>query len=196
MDHALRSRLEGALARAPVREDQRHTIPDLAARIYLVASLASVNKLPRANQAGGTAARRELETLDKLSRKLGEHILSMRRDALGAIESELGQARHPLRVVDDLRELIAAVERAHDTIELTPARRGRRADKQASMTTKFVADVFERLTGKRAAPGYDAYSDSRSEFEQLLDDVFAALDIDANAERQAKKFARDKKPKK
>lgn len=195
IDDGLRARLEAALASAPVAEDRRHSIPDEAALIYLAASFASINKLPRANEIGGTAARRELDMLVELSYKLRRHILSMHREALGAIESEPGQARPPLLIVDDLRELIAVAARARDVIEPTPTRRGRRPDKQAVATTKFVANVFERLTGRQAAPGYDAYDERRSAFESLLGDVFDALGIDANAERQAKLLARDKKAK-
>lgn len=112
IDDGLRARLEAALASAPVAEDRRHTIPDEAALIYLAAPFASINKLPRANEIGGTAARRELEIMVKLSYKLGRQLLSMHREALGAIESELGQARHPLLIVDALRELIAVAARA------------------------------------------------------------------------------------
>lgn len=191
----VRNAIEAALARAPVIAGRREMIPREAEIIHFIAMLSGFSNLPRARTSGGTVARGELKKLVGLSHKLGMHILGMHRDALGAIEREIGEAPPPLIMVDDLRKIIAAAERAYAALDESPAPRGRRGDRQAREVTIATAGAYRRLTGKEPAPGFNPYNERRSAFEMVLGGVFDALGISASAERQAKTFSRDKKAK-
>jgi len=65
--------------------------------------------------------------------------------------------------------------------------------RQAARYHRAAAAGYEALTRKRATRGRDRAADEPNAFVIFLGDVFAALDIDANAERAARDYVTDKK---
>jgi hypothetical protein len=217
MDAALRASLEDLLRRLPVRDDRRDEIAMETAGLYFAARMASVNELPRTKRAGGNIARRELAKLAKLANAFGKHIKNnMHLDALEAIDAQPGR-RPTIDIVDDMRNLLIAIEGAEKIIPNSPPSEpygykkivklyrgdlhGKKlhAKHQARDTTKYAAYVFEKLTGKKVKrtpqmvrSNAHLYAKEDGEFCQFLTDVFKLLRIDAKAAGQIKLLLAEK----
>lgn len=178
----IKAALAAALEALPVLGERRYMIPREAERLYLIAGLARFKDLPRAKRVKDDAARAEIETLAKLSNKLGRHVQTMHRDSLAAIEAAQGDAMHPLMLFDEIRKLRAAIDRAEVASGDGP--RGAPAKHQARETTLACAKAYESLTCKKA-------TSSNSAFVEMVNNVFAIFGIDASAQGQAKAHLND-----
>ncbi len=181
-----RDQLVEILNTLPLLDGHKDKLRQEAYSLLLSSSFASLNDRPRSRNAGPAGARWELDTLAKLSFKLGKHILSMHRDALGAIETAMqDNTRHPLDIVADLRMLISAIGRAEDNLNITTPATGSRKC-HAQDVTDHAASVFERLTGRRATRTTDGMHKASGRWLSFLRSVFQVLNVKASAESQAK----------
>jgi hypothetical protein len=199
MDPTLRASLEDLLRHLPVRDDRRDKIAMEAAGLYFAARMASVNELPRTKRAGGNIALRELEKLAKLANAFGKHIKNnMHLDALEAIDAQPGR-RPTIDIVDDMRELLIAIEGAKKIIPKSPPSQDLHAKRQARDVTRYAALRYESLTDKKVKrtpqmvrSNEHLYAKEDGEFHQFLTDVFKLLRINAKAAGQIKSLLAEK----
>jgi hypothetical protein len=183
--NAIVERLEAVLARLPVLPDRRHLLRAEAVSLAQAAMLARVSELPRARNAGANKAGKEIERLIDLSLKLGQHIYSMHRDALAALEAEAA-TRHPLLIAHDLRGLLLAanegLERLRDGESEAP---DRQRSRRAAIVVEMATGTFRRLTGRRAArSNHPATGAPTGRLQKMVQEIFDELEIDANADYQ------------
>lgn len=162
--------------------------------------IAAVHRIGE-NQTAARDVRRSLSRVERACEALAAEIERLPRDA-GALlapglEAErlasvnwLANAEPRAILAREAKRITGVVRSAEKKIE---PRRGRPGGHTALIIAEICADMYERGTNKRAAPGYDAYTEQRGPYEHLLADVFHALGLNASPEWAAKQLARGRK---
>jgi hypothetical protein len=208
------------LAKLPVMDGQRAEIARRAAEIVETAEVVG-ECLPHMSRSVSTAsAQKSLDQVANLAQKLAAQLDGLSKQANEAIDASLSDMgapkyagiaaalasrvptppQHPITISLEMRKLLEVITKAQAKLAKNPKAgpRGRPVARPASDVTRLAHGAYESLTGKTVTRGhYDPYSEQRhqGEFEQLLDELFAALGIKASSERRTRSI-RDKKPKK
>lgn len=191
-------RIAAVLASLTLLPDQSaDSIQDCAERLLIHSRLTSFNDLPRANAGTTKQAIAELDQFEKLSASLIDHVYQMHGPALTALRKP--RRRHPFVVASDLRVLVLAASVKMEELRSAPPSkppgppsknkrvpRERQRKRQAADVTEAAAEVFERLTGKRATIHYNHRGRAAGPFFRFLDSLFRVLEIKADAEAQGR----------
>jgi hypothetical protein len=185
-------KLKAAMHALPVLEDRRHMIDRLADSLKVIGILAAVNDQPWARPTGSGQALKELEELLRRAGPLAVHIRGMHGTAHDALERG-GKVRHWRRLASDLEDVCRAADAACTKLASLPAETkkpgGAPKKRQAERVTGKAAKYYTALTGRQ--PTLTVDGDKRGHrasgtFLTFLESVFAAFDIDASPEAQAK----------
>lgn len=144
--------------------------------------------MPAGRTVSRKTAKAELDKVSKLAKELDDHIQSLHRNTLEAIDRAAGK--------DDLKALSdAATMVRHDTCPRAdqyldrmpePARAGPRKD-QALAVAMTAAHAYQALTENPVTRAYDeSKSEAYGPFLAYLRTVFDVLGIDASPEAQCK----------
>jgi hypothetical protein len=130
------------------------------------------------------------ECLGKLrgnARKLISQFDQMPLEALTAMN--LLDKYHYLRIIETLLEIAWRAEDGAKINLRSRSNQRRPPNVQAICATLCAARAWHTLTDKKPTPGTkDRSTDERSDFEQFLDEIFAALGISANSEYYAREL--------
>lgn len=157
--------------------------------LQITAALGAVGDLPRARDAGGEKARRELDTVARKAADLARLMLNLHSDALRAFEKvEANGNLHPLNLKATLNGFVLATMRAIDEVVDALPHRGNRPRVQPRQVARQVREVYEDLTGRKAGRVTNAYRDGQTEgpFQEFLSNIFVLLNIEASADSQIK----------
>ena len=188
-----RAALIAALSRLPGGEEKRDRLDALALQLELTAAVMGVADLPRANEAGPEATRKELEKVERLARGLRSHLLAMHRESLAVLEQS--DARHWLHLVDDLGALASTAAKADAKVghNRQPGPKGRPRKQQALDVARIAARAYRIMTGKPASVVTTPDGKAGGAFLTFVAEVFDALQIKARPESFARQASKEKK---
>jgi hypothetical protein len=157
-------------------------ITDFSRNFALIGSAGRASNRPIATQ------RSIGEYLDKIrgeARKLIGQFDRMPPQALSAMGLD---PMSQMRLVETLLEIVwRAEDGAKDCQNKLKSNPRRPPNVQAICATLKARRAWQSLTGRKPSPGYkDRVSGERSDFEQFLSRIFAALEINANVEHYAR----------
>jgi len=197
---ALIAAMERLLA-VPLPETRaQHAQMEAWATRLVLASIMQVADLPRAKNAGSSAASRELVKFVKLAgarNEFRDHILSMHRESLSALEEFGGSARHPLILADDLAkfevlfgqdidDLSAAAKKGLKALDGAPRLAPRKVRQEGhKAVAEMAARAFKALTGK-GATRRSREGSAYGPFLDFLGDVFRALEMRGSVDHYAR----------
>jgi len=175
----------------PVRDELRFWIDiEVDSLLELAGTWQKVPPIPEGKW--NAEARRSVKQFEALARKLHDHCRSMPFAAWRALfnKAELGYSALGVEPAFYKRLAEVAGEVAKQPSENS---KGGRPEGPITPIAEYVANRiaqdYELLTGRRAAPGTrDRVEDQRNDFERLLEKVYANLGIEASAEVQARKL--------
>lgn len=131
------------------------------------------------SESGSADAARELESANHLAIRLGKAIGILGPEAMHA----LGKHSPDLsELMEQLGKFSTETAKAHG--RLKPRARGPHADHVPVAIVNYVAPIYERLAGREATRIIDRASHKEAgDFVPLVSAVFAALGVDASADR-------------
>ena len=185
-----KDRLIAALAALPQDNPKigAKELDQIANAIQIGAGLGRIGEMPRARKASPKTAEAELVKYAKLCRALGVQIQSMSQTSLGHLKAHAGDALHPLQLFDHLSRAIENGRRAfHDLPEELPDDQLTGAPKKvsASRATRQAARAYQEITGSKPTRVTIA-GKAGGPYLEYLGQVFAALEITASPEAQAR----------
>jgi hypothetical protein len=210
-------RISEILSKLPVLNGKHADVEQRAEEIVKTAEVVTKCLPHMRRSVSTTAAKKSLDQVANLAEKLSALLDGLSKEAMGAIDATLSDMgapkhyglkaafgmrlpsppQHPIAVSHEMVKLVDVAKEAQAKLAKDPKAgpRGRPVARPASDVAHVAGWAYESLTGKAATRGYNHYSESHSEFQMLLDELFAELGITASSERRARSL-RDKTRKK
>ena len=188
-DHAALMR---ALRQLPGADAKLDKLENSAFRLESASTIMRLADLPRAQNAGPDATRKELEKFSRLASTLWKHIDSMHQEALSVLADT--DARDWLLVKGDLAALVGVAKLGIENhLNQGPGPKGRPRKQQAHDVALIAAGAYRAITGEEPSVGT---KDGRAygPFLKFVDSVFSALGIQASAETYSREVTKVKKP--
>jgi hypothetical protein len=185
----------------PMREGLRFWIPIEVDSLIELAGAQETISPPLTDADWDAEAREALRRIGKQAQRLDKCFQSLPPVAFREVLKEVAPATGtPLWLgpffFKKLAEAMLGLASNRPPANPKGGRPSNPSDSVAAYYAKRIAEDYELLTGKCAAPGSDRKleeSGRRNEFERLLEKVYTNLGIDASAEVQARKLkAREK----
>src|ERR1700688_1638615 len=152
---------------------------------------------PETQKIGARRTQAELEKLSDCTEEIAKTMNGAHRETNALIEAALPRGKNLSQYKHDMNEVFRVLRQADvDSGELT-AKGVKPSDKFAAEVTRAAADAFTSLTGRKAAAltkqvPNDGTEGSKAQdygpFLDFLNDLYAALQIDASAAYQARKL--------
>jgi hypothetical protein len=170
------------LENLPLLPGKAERIPLLTKEIQFFSRLALANERNSAKECTEEKAKKELFDFVMKCKALDDHIAKMHKTSLSVFENE---STSPVYLREEIRNQIKIVATPKDLrFVKSQDKGGRPKARQAEELTKFLARIYEELTGKKAARIVKNESDEYGEFLDFTKEIFDALEIKRSAKSQ------------